>query len=80
MSGKNQYRKILDVNDTYAGPNIEKEAILNAFRKLGMLTHPDYNKVKKSADAFKSKPASFFASAIIFLTDYKLYSRSPCCG
>jgi hypothetical protein len=60
--------------------NIEKEAILNAFKKLNMLIHPDYNKVKKSADVFKSKPASFFAFTIIFFINYKLYLRSPCCG
>lgn len=57
------------MNDAYTDPKIEQEAIINAFRKLGMLIHPDYNKVKKSADAFKSKFASVFAYAIIFLAE-----------
>jgi hypothetical protein len=67
--GQKEYRKILGVNDAYTDPKKEQEDIMNAFRKLGMLTNPDYNKAKKSEEAFRSKFDFVFAAATISLAE-----------
>ncbi|KIW86660.1 uncharacterized protein Z519_12715 [Cladophialophora bantiana CBS 173.52] len=48
---RNDYRKILKLEPAADDPQ-EKANIMNAFTRLGCLTHPDYNETEGAHDAF----------------------------
>jgi len=59
---KKDYRRILGVQDKYGTPEVEQEAILTAFRKLGTLIHADYiegDDTKKAYDSEWKFPSYF---------------------
>jgi hypothetical protein len=49
------YRQILGVKETYANPVEEKTVILDAYRDLGALIHPDFSDDDNAEIAFTSK-------------------------
>ena len=49
------YRKILGLRDKYESPNEERQAVFDAFKNLGRLTHWEYNKHEHAKEAFNSK-------------------------
>ena len=53
--GSKEYRKILGVEETYDTPAEEKREILNAYRDLGSLIHPDFTDAAGAEKAFRSK-------------------------
>lgn len=53
--GSKNYREILGVEEAYNSPKEEKAAILNAYRDLGTLIHPDFSDDDDAEEAFISK-------------------------
>ena len=52
---RKDYRKILKLEPASEDARQDKENLVNSFRKMGCLTHPDFNKSKGAEKAFKSK-------------------------
>jgi hypothetical protein len=50
-----KYFKILGLENKFESKRDKKVAIINAFRKIGCLTHPNYNTLDKAALAYASK-------------------------
>jgi hypothetical protein len=55
---KKEHRKILGLDESYADPVKEREAIENSFSKRATSLHLDYNTAKGTEKGFKSKSCS----------------------
>jgi hypothetical protein len=50
--GSDEYRKILEVDESYENIYVEADDILVAFQDRGQMVHPNFNKYKDAEKAF----------------------------